>query len=315
LKYKDQNHLVGKGNIRAEFRSKIINLVPFQTSMTSIPTEDATLLRTEKPAELPSLEPKQLKGYACFYLSQNPTQLTFPNTSSEIVNLRPGLYAAKRHNTLQWPLPSPNESGVLVFTPRRDTTKRPQKTKPGTSTVLQRFVLILYKPFKSEFKRKQLSRLFSRTPLIRFRPGITLAPQIRTGRFQPYQKALLRPSQFIFRLLELGSATHYASRLELDTSILDEKLEVLIHKMFDKRVQRIVNACRTLYTECGPPSTEKKPITQYLKRFKRIRHQLVLLRWQSKFFKDELGIDIQRGVIRVASAVHRVHKRLQLCDT
>ena len=283
--------------------------------MTSIPKEDATLLRTEKPAEQPSLEPKQLKGYACYYLSPNLTQLNFPNTSNEIATLRPGLYATKRQNTLQWPLPSPNESGVLVLIPRRDGTKKPQKTKKAVSTVPQRFVLILYKPFKSEFKRKQLSRLFTRTPLIRIRPGVALAPQIRTGRFQPYQKVLLSPSQFIFRLLELGSQTHYASRLELDTSTLDKKLETLIHQMFEKRVQRLVNACRMLYTECGPPSTENKPITQYLKRIKRIRRQLLLLRWQSKFFKEELGINIQRGVIRVASAVHRVHKRLQLCDT
>ncbi|MDO8124587.1 MAG: hypothetical protein Q6364_09445 [Candidatus Hermodarchaeota archaeon] len=283
--------------------------------MTSIHTKDATVLRTEKPAELPSLEPHQLKGYACYYLSPNLAQLTFPNTSNEIVNLRPGLYAAKRHNTLQWPLQLPNESGVLVLTPRRDSTKKPRKTTKVASTLLQRFVLILYKPFKSEFKRKQLSRLFTRTPLVRIRPGIVLAPQIRTGRFQLYQKVLLRPSQFIFRLVELGSPTQYASRLELDTSILDEKLETLIHKMFEKRVQRLVNACRILYSECGPPSTENKPITQYLKRFKRIRQQLLLLRWQSKFFKEELGVDIQRGLIRVASAVHRVHKRLQLCDT
>ncbi len=283
--------------------------------MTSIPTDDATLLRTENTAELPLLEPLQLKGYACFYLSPNLAQLTFSNTSNKIVRLRPGLYAAKRHNNIHWPLPSPNESSVLVLTPRRGTTKRPRKTKPGASTGPQRFVLILYKPFKSEFKRKQLSRLFARTPLIRIRPGIALAPQIRIGRFQLYQKVLLRPSQFIFRLLELGSPTHYASRLELDTSILEEKLEILIHQMFDKRVQRLVNACRILYTECRPPSTENKPITQYLKRFKRIRKQLLLLRWQSKFFKAELGINIQRGVIRVASAVHRVHKRLQLCDT
>jgi hypothetical protein len=306
---------VGKGNITAEFRSKIINFVPFQTSMTSIPKEDATLLRTEKPAELPSLEPKQLKGYACYYLSPNLTQLTFPNTSSEIVNLRPGLYATKRQNTLHWPLPVPDESGVLVLTPRRDSTKKPRKTTQVTSTLPQRFVLILYKPFKSEFKRKQLSRLFTRTPLIRIRPGIALAPQIRTGRFQLYQKNLLRPSQFIFRLLELGSPTHYASRLELDTSILDEKLESLIHQMFEKRIQRLVNACRMLYTECGPPSTENKPLAKYLKRIKRIRQQLHFLRWQSKFFKEELGVDNERGVIRVASAVHRVHKRLQLCDT
>ena len=283
--------------------------------MTSIPKEDATLLRTEKPAELPLLEPKQLKGYACYYLSPHFKQLTFPNTSSEIVTLRPGLYATKRQKNLHWPLPSPIESGVLVFTPRRDSTKKPRKTQQGGSTLPQRFVLILYKPFKSEFKRKQLSRLFTRTPLIRIRPGIALAPQIRTGRFQLYQKVLLRPSQFIFRLVELGSPTQYASRLELDTSILDEKLETLIHHMFEKRIQRLVTACRILYTECGPPSTENKPITQQLKRFKRIRQQLLVLRWQSKFFKEELGIDIQRGVKRVASAVHRVHKRLQLCDT
>jgi hypothetical protein len=283
--------------------------------MTSIPTEDATLFRTEKPVELPSLEPQQLKGYACFYLSPNLAQLTFTNTSNEVIKIRPGLYAAKRQNNLQWPLPIPSESGVLVLRPRRDSTKKPRKIKRGSSTPPQRFVLILYKPFKSEVKRKKLSRLVSRTPLIRIRPGIVLAPQIRTGRFQPYQKALLRPSQFIFRLLELGSPTHYASRLEPDTSILDEKLETLIHQMFEKRVQRLVNACRTLFTECGQPSTENKPITQYLNRFKRIRQQLLLLRWQSKFFKEELGIDIQRRVIRVASAVHRVHKRLQLCDT
>ena len=175
-------------------------------------------------------------------------------------------------------------------------------------------MLILYKPFKSEFKRKQLSRLIARTPLIRIRPGVVLAPQIRTGRFQLYQKALLRPSQFIFRLLELGSPTYYASRLELCDSILDENLGNLIYQMFDKRAQRLVNACRMLFTECGPPSTEKKQLIQYKKRFKRIRQQLHFLRWQSKFFKEELGVDIQRGVIRVASAVHRVHKRLQLCD-
>lgn len=282
--------------------------------MTSTQAEDSSLLRTEKQAELPSLEPTPLKGYACYYLSPNLAQLTFPDRSSDIVRLRPGLYGVKRQNNLHWPLPFPNESGVLVFTPRRDSTKKPRKTQQGASKLPQRFVLILYKPFKSEFKRKQLSRLIPRTPLIRIRPGIVLAPQIRTGRFQLYQKALLRPSQFIFRLLELESPTHYASRLELNASILDEKLETLIHQMFNKRVQRLVNACRMLYTECGPPSTEKKPLIQYKKRFKRIRQQLHFLRWQSKFFKEELGVDIQRGVIRVSSAVHRVYKRLQLCD-
>ncbi len=282
--------------------------------MTSIPTKDAAVLNLEKSAELLSLEPKPLKGYSCFYLSPNLAQLTFPNTSNEIVRLRPGVYGSKRQNNSHWALLLPNESGVLVFKPRRDSTKKPRKIKKEVSKVPQRFVLILYKPFKSEFKRKELSRLIARTPLIRIKPGIVLAPQIRTGRFQLYQKVLLRPSQFIFRLLELGSPTQYASRLELFNSVFTEEIETLIHQMFEKRVQRLVNACRMLYTECGPPSTEKKPIIQYKKRFKRLRQQLHFLRWQSKFFKEELDIDIQRGVIRAASAVHRVHKRLQLCD-
>jgi len=283
--------------------------------MTSIPVDDVTFLSPEKSVELPSPEPKPLKDYTCYYLSPNPAQLTFPDTSIKPVKIRPGLYGIKKQNNLCWPLPSPNEPGVLLLIPRRDSTKKPRKTKQDTPVSSRRYVLILYKSFKSEFHRKQLSRLLERTPLIRIRPGVILAPQIRAGRYQPYQKTLLRPSQFIFRLSELGSPTQYASRLELHSSISDKELETLIHQMFDKRVQRIVNACRMLFTECRLPPSERKSIIQYKKRFKRIRQKLHFLRWQSKFFKEELGVDIQRGVVRVASAVHRVYKRLQLCDT
>jgi hypothetical protein len=283
--------------------------------MTSIPVDDVTLLSPEKSAELPSPEPKPLKGFIHYYLSPNHAKLTFHDTSIEPVCIRPGLYGVKKHTNLNWPIPSPNEPEVLILFPRRDSTKKPRKLKRAAVVKSRRYVLILYKPFKTEFQRKQLSRLLERTPLIRIRSGIVLAPQILAGRYQPYQKALLRPSQFIFRLSELGSPTHFASRLELLTSFSEEKLDTLIHQMFDKRVQRLVNACRMLYIECRLPPTERKSIIHYKKRFKRIRKQLHFLRWQSKFFKEELGVDIQRGVVRVASAVHRVYKRLQLCDT
>jgi hypothetical protein len=126
---------------------------------------------------------------------------------------------------------------------------------------------------------------------------------------------LLRPGEFLSRLVEISKSVEFAPRLELIGSDSNLVITQLVQSQFETREQRIVDKARALYQElksktdssCGSPNLKKS--------FLRLRSQLRLLRKQVQFFQNEFGLDLTTHVNRVASAVTRVRHRLNICDT
>jgi hypothetical protein len=282
--------------------------------MTSSPTVELNLSSTETQASLPTSRKIPTNGVIAIYLSKNQTPITLPKEQQPIFSFRNGILATLRHDNASSQTPISKESEVLILKPRRDITKI--RKKPSTSLPISshRFVLIIYKPFKEDHKRKSASRLIQRTPLIRIRPGVFLAPQIRLTRFRRYQKTLLRPSEFIQKMVENGAFVQYASRLEIFHPSSEEIIENLLQGTINERVTRIVNACRQLYREIRNRTPQSSMLLSIKKRFKRIRTRAFFLRQQALFFKQEFNIDFQNQAMRAYSAVSRVHQKLKLCD-
>ncbi len=283
--------------------------------MPSTELDDIVFLDSNNSAEQPSPQPKPLRGFFAFYLTNKPIKITFPQKQKGILRLRPGVLAKIRTSTSPGRIILPNEAEVLTMVPRRGTTKSTKSTRSPTTPWSRRFVLILYRPFKKEFKRKKFSRLIEKTPVIRLRPGVVIVPQIRAARFQTYQEALLRPSQFIFNLIELGSPVWYARRLELFHPSSEVLIENLIKSTIEKRVSRLVHACRQLYYDLSNHLKTGNSANGYQKRYMHIRRSVRNLRWQARFFKEEFGIDAQNAINRVTSAISRVYQKLKLCDS
>lgn len=282
--------------------------------MPSIELDDIALLDSNNSAEQPSSQPKPLRGFFAFYLTNKPIKITFPQKQKGLLRLRPGVLAKIRTSNSPGRIVLPNEAEVLTMVPRRSTTKSTKSIRDPSIPWSRRFVLILYRPFKKEFKRKKFSRLIEKTPAIRLRPGIVIVPQIRAARFQAYEKALLRPSQFIFNLIELGSPVWYARRLELFHPSSEILIENLIKSTIEKRGSRLVHGCRQLYYDLQVYLKTGSSSNGYKKRFLRIRRSVRNLRWQAKFFKEEFGVDAQYAINRVTSAISRVYQKMKLCD-
>ena len=210
-------------------------------------------------------------------------------------------------------MPVINNSDLLTFIPRRDTTSL-GKTDSAATGNSRRYLLVAYNPLSTTSQRKAVSRIFQRTPLIRLKPGIVLLPQIRTRRFRLYSPSLLRPSEFISRILELGADVCYASRLELVNPTGDELLIKLVRSQLQIRSQRIITGCRSLYTQLKAEPKRCNHVNRFNMIFVRLRSQMRLFRKQTQFFQNEFGIVFSHLANRVASAVTRVGHRLSLCD-
>lgn len=281
--------------------------------MTSIPLDDLVNLNSALSAELRSPAPVQLKGFSTYYLSKKPGVITATDIKNGIKKLRPGLFARIRQKTYK-EIEISNPSEVLILKPRRNSTNLQNVAMNDIQTSPRRFVLIIHNSFKTELQRKHFSQLVEQSPLIRVRPGILLAPQIPVGRFRRYEGVLLRPSKFIFKVTELGSPVWFVPRLEAFHPLSDTRITRLIHSTFNKRVVRIIKACHQLHIDLKTNSPLNNSKDMYKKRFNQIRRRLRFLRWQSRFFKHEFGIDIAVNLNRAILAVSRVHQRLKLCE-
>jgi len=270
--------------------------------------QHGTLTEPSEPCSIP------LKGFSAIYLSKTLSQITFKREEPTLFTIRPGIYGIVRNGKSSFLFQPPRESNFLTLIPRRNLTKKDNNT---SQTSFQnsplRFVLIIYNPFKDVHKRQSVSRLMQRTPLIRIKPGVVLAPQIRAARFRSYHKGLLRPSEFVQKLIELGSPVWYASRLEVSHRPSEDVIGNLVRETFEVSVKRILDASRQLYRKIGH-IPEKESIPYYKKRFLGIRNRLRYVREKAIFFKNELGIDVQYMVARGISAISRVRQRIKLCD-
>ena len=280
--------------------------------MTSIPKDVVLSSSSERLAERISGTALKLKGFSCFFVTKS-TQLKSPTADSGIISIRPGLYGKRRQSKSVPYKPVINNSELLTFKPRRDTTSL---GKTGSSEMgnPRRYLMVAFNPLSTVNQRKALSRIFHRTPLIRLRPGIVLLPQIRTRRVRLYSPALLRPSEFISRLLELGADVWYAPRLELLNPAGDELLTELIRSHLQIRGQRIITGCRSLFTQLKIESKGNNQVKRFNLLFVTLRAQMRLFRKQAQFFQNEFGIVFSPLANRVASAVTRVGQRLSLCD-
>ncbi|MFX1576505.1 MAG: hypothetical protein ACFFCF_04985 [Promethearchaeota archaeon] len=232
-----------------------------------------------------------------------------------IVCLRSGLYAQRRRKKSDPFIPYLENSNILTFVPRREITRISKTSSKVFQKNMRRFLLVFFAPLKNDFQRRKLSRCIQRTPLIRIRPGLFLLPQIRTKRVRQYSPALLRPAEFMSRLLELGTPVWYAPRLELVGTANETVIPQLVRSHLQKRAQGIVRRCRKVYFEIKNASSQANKIKRFKQPFLELRLQLRLLRKQSQFFQNEFGIDITDIVGRVASAVTRVRHQLDICDT
>jgi hypothetical protein len=280
--------------------------------MTSIPKDDVICSTAERSAELGESAITLLKGFSKYYITR---EKKLPFMQPTIVCLRSGLYAQKRHKKSDPFIPLLENSNILTFVPRREITRISKTSSKAVQTNLRRFLLVFFAPLKNDFQRRKLSRSIQRTPLIRIRPGLFLLPQIRTKRVRLYSPALLRPAEFMSRLLELGTSVWYAPRLELIGTANETVIPQLVRSHLQKRSQRIVRCCRAVYLEIKNASSHANKGKRFKKPFLKLRSQLRLLRKQSQFFQNEFGIDITDIVGRVASAVTRVRHQLDICDT
>jgi hypothetical protein len=285
----------------------------FFNKMTSIPKDGVTFSTQERLAELRLNLPKLLKGYSKIYITKKLDK-KFPFKQSGIVCLRPGLFGQVRQRKSNSFIPILESSDVLTFIPRREITQI-VKTRPSTAKKnLRRYILVLFNPPKNEIQRRTFSRIVHRTPLIRIRPGVILLPQIRTKRVRHYTPSLLRPSEFIAQISELDTPVWYAPRLELVGASSDKIISQFVHSHLEKRAQRIVESCRSLFYEIKRTHNLGQSTKLFRRPFRHLQSKLHLIRKQAQFFQNEFDIDITHLVNRVASAVSRVHHKLKICD-
>ncbi len=279
--------------------------------MTSIPLDDAGL-KLELLAERRRPEPQLLKGFSVYYLTKNTIASLLLKKDSSLIQLRQGLFAKTRTKNSTTPVSFVTISGVLPLVPRRNTTKLHEIEQQEPKRMRRRFVLIIHTPFKTELQRKHFSRSIERTPIIKIRPGLLLAPQISSSHYRTYEQILRRPSKFIAKLTELGSPVWYVPRVELFHPRASEIIVNLVQGTFKQRVRRIIRTCVKLYRELKELSEMKKPLIHYQNRLTGIKKRLRYLRWQSRFFKREFGIELHTIVNKAISAFNRVHKQLKI---
>ena len=278
--------------------------------MTSLPLDDACLV-SESLAELKATEPQQLKGFAVYHIPKDARTKNILKHDPSIVHLIHRLFASKNVNGLISPPAFKDTPGILSFVPRRDTTKPLHITQETTQDWRRRFVLIIYKPFKTETLRKQFSRVLERTPIIRIRPGLLLAPQIANSRYARYTSVLQRSSHLLAKFIEWGSPVWFVPRVELVHPKAFEIVNTLVWNTLAPRTNRIIQMCKRLNEELKQAPQTPATFNQSRKQLQRIRRRIRNLRWQIRFFKTEFGIDLQVFTNRVLSAAGRVQQLMK----
>ncbi len=282
--------------------------------MTSIPKDGVIYSNTEHLVELRPKGAILLRGFSKLFIAKKIEKKS-PTTQSNVICLRPGVFAKIKQKKFEKYTHIFHNSNLLTFVPRRDITKITRNTSNSFVTNPRRYIIVLYDPVKNALQRRALSRLVQRTPMIRIRSGVILLPQIRTKRIRLYSTSLIRPSEFLSRIIELGARVWYAPRLELLGANADEIISQLIQSNIEKRAQRIVDKCRSIYLEIKNSQTKHNQSQSYKMALLRLQLQLKLLRKVTQFFRNEFGMDYTKIASRVALAITRVHQQLKICDT
>jgi hypothetical protein len=264
-----------------------------------------------KPAEPARI---LLRGFSAFYVAKSMPQIPDQPRNYRLKPLRRGLYGLSRTTNSAQPIPQPISPTVLTLVPRRTVTSVSRSRRRTPRPAIRRFVLIAYTPLNDPTQRQTARRLAWRTPIIRLKPGLLLAPQIRAARFRSYQPALLRPGEYVRRLVEMGATAWYAPRLELPNDMSKEIFHRLVRRTFEERAKGIIKACRHLYREAAhwreipnwPAYSKQRLVT--------IRMRLRRLRALMRFFAREFEMDFGYATARAAAAASRVRLRLKLSD-
>ncbi len=253
----------------------------------------------------------RLTGFGAFFLTNTP--LPKHHTRLVLSHLRPGLYGIKQtKKKLSIPeLESKSEAIVLI--PRRELTQRAKSQKGTTASIGERrYVLITFYPFKDATLRQKANRLVWQTPLIRIRPGLMITPHIRISRFRHYEGILLRPSEYVQQVVELGKTVWYAPKLQLLKPTQEQTFETLIQNMFEERAEFIIRSSNKLLHEAKESSNRPGWTKSARQQLNLLRKRLRQIRVQSAFFQREFGFDYLPIVTRTAAKVSRIRQKILL---
>jgi hypothetical protein len=251
----------------------------------------------------------RLTGFRAFYLTKTP--ITTHQTRLVLSHLRPGLYGVKQIKKKFKILELESKSEAIVLIPRRELTQQVKSQKGTTASIGERrYVLITFYPFKDATLRQKANRLVWQTPLIRIRPGLIITPHIRISRFRHYNGILLRPSEYVQQLVELGKTVWYAPKLQLLKPNQERTLEKLIQNMFEERAEFIIKSSNKLIHEAKKSSSQPGWTKSASQQLNRLRNRLRHIRAQSTFFQREFGLDYLPIVTRAAAKVSRIRQKV-----
>ncbi len=251
----------------------------------------------------------RLTGFSTFLLTK--TTISKHKSRHALSPLRPGLFGVK-YTKRKFSIPEIiSNSEAIILIPRREVTQRARSQK-GTRVSIgeRRYVLITFHPFKDATLRQKVNRLVWQTPLIRIRPGLMITPHIRITRFRPYEGTLLRPSEYVQRVVELGKTVWYAPKLQLLNPNQERTFEKLIQDMFEERAEFIKRLGNKLLKEAKESSNVPGWAKVSRQRLNLLRNRLRQIRAQSTFFQREFGFNFQPIVNRTATKVSRVRQKV-----
>ncbi len=258
-----------------------------------------------------SIQPASVRliGFGAFILTKTP----IPKHHNKLVlsHLRPGLYGVKQ-TKMRLSIPElESKSEDIVLIPRRELTQRVKSQKGTTAGIGERrYVLITFYPFKEATLRQNTNRLVWKTPLIRIRPGLMISPHIRISRFRRYEGILLRPSEYVQQVVELGKTVWYAPKLQLLNPNQERTFEILIQNMFEERAKFISRLCIKLLKEAQEFSNQPGWARSARHKLNLLRKLLRQIRAKSAFFQREFGFDYLSIVTRAAAKVSRVRQKV-----
>ena len=208
----------------------------------------------------------------------------------------------------------PSTPGMVLLIPRRDVPRITNGMNAYAKLLARRYVLVAFVAPSGAAFRQRVSRLAWRTPLIRLGRGLVLLPQVRTIRFRPYRPILLRPSEYVRGLADLGAAVWYAPRLQVYDMCSEVTVRELAQHTTMQRAERLVKASRVLLRDAREVGEKTHPLRLLRRRLAWLRARLALLRLQVQFFNREFGMDFRQAVTRAAAAVSRTRLYLAMCD-
>jgi hypothetical protein len=249
-----------------------------------------------------------LKEFSAFFI----TTTTLPKLGSKkgLDLLRPGLYGFQREKRSEITEHAAEFEGVILI-PGREVTQRSKSLKGTKASITdRRYVLVTFYPFKEATLRQKANRLAWRIPLIPIRPGLLISPHIRAIRFRQYEKVLLRPSEYVRRMIDLGKTIWYAPKLKLLRVNQEQILEGWIKETFEERAAFILNSCKTLLQEAKADSPQSSSNKKTKRKLSLLRKRLQQMRAQSLFFDREFGFDYSSLIQRVAAKLSRVRQKV-----